>query len=142
MNPMMQKHINKQEGAPASSQQASNKPEIIGLENVDLRQAAKIDLKNLEPGQGGYTFTWLGAVKFQGQYGHYYLVGVQDQNGSIFKFFGNTQINKMIDNREAPFNQPGTRFFIECKLKPGMKYKTKDGSEREAKGYTYNIAVL
>ena len=138
----MQNHINNQEGVEAPSQQASNKPEIIGLENTDLRQAAKIDLRNLEPGQGGYTFTWLGAIKFQGQYGPYYLIGVQDQNGSIFKFFGNAQLNKMIENREPPFDQPGTRFFIECKLKPGMKYKTKDGDEKEAKGYTYNIAVL
>ena len=142
MNPMMQNRINNQEGGATPSQQDPNKPEIIGLEGVDLRQVAKIDLKNLEPGQGGYTFTWLGAVKLQGQYGHYYLVGVQDQNGSVFKFFGNVQITKMIDNKEEPFNQLGTKFFIECKLKPGMTYKTKDGDDKEAKGYTYNIAVL
>ncbi len=140
MNPMMMQQNNNQ-AAPQPAASSQNKPKVIGLENVDLKQVPKIDLKELEPGQGGYTFTWLGAVQFDGQWGPYYLVGVQDQNGNIFKFFSNKQITNMIDNGEEPFDQVGNRFFIECKLKPGMKYNTKDG-EKEAKGYTYNISKL
>ena len=131
-----------QQQAAAPQPQSENKPEVIGLENVDLKQAPKIDLRDLEPNGGGYTFVWLGAVKFNGQYGPYYLVGVQDQNGNIFKFFSNKQITEMIDKREKPFDQPGSRFFIQMRMKPGMKYKLKNGEEREAKGYSYTITSL
>jgi len=137
MTPLMQQQT---QAAPQPA--ASNKPEIIGLENVDLKDAPKIDLKQLEPGQGGYTFTWLGAIKFNGQWGPYYLIGVKDQNGNIFKFFSNKQITTMIDEKKEPFTAPGTSFFIESRLKPGMTYKTKNGEEREAKGYSYEIRAL
>ena len=136
----LQQQVNANNTAPQPA--AQNKPEVIGLENIDLKDAPKIDLKDLEPGQGGYDFIWLGAVKFDGQWGPYYLVGVQDQNGNVFKFFSNKQITQMIDNQESPFDKVGNRFFIESKLKPGMKYKTKSGEEREARGYWYEIRVI
>ena len=134
---LMQQQLNNEQQATES-----NKPKIIGLDNIDLKDAPKIDLRELEVGQGGYTFTYLGAIQFEGQWGPYYLVGVKDQNGNLFKFFSNSQINKMIDAQEEPFNQVGTTFFVECRMKPGMKYKLKSGEEREAKGYSYDFKVI
>ena len=135
---MLQQQTN---AAPAPTP-ASNKPKIIGLENIDLKDAPLINLKELEPGQGGYNFTYLGAIQFEGQWGPYYLVGVQDQNGNLFKFFSNKQIATMIDKGEEPFNQVGNKFFISCRMKPGMKYKVKSGEEREAKGYSYDFQLI
>jgi len=135
--------ILQQQVAPQpAQQQVANKPEVIGLENIDLKNVPLVDLKQLEPEQGGYNFTWLGAVKLEGQWGPYYLVGVKDQNENIFKFFSNKQIANMIDEKKEPFDQIGSKFFISCRLKPGMKYTTKNGDEREAKGYSYNFTKI
>ena len=109
--------------------------EITGLENVDLRQVQKIDLRQLEPGQG-YSLKILGWIKFDGQYGPYYVVGVEDQNGNIFKFTTNKQLTEEVDKGTFEI---GKRYMIACRLKPGSKYTLKSGEEREAKGYSYDI---
>ncbi len=120
------------------------KPEIIGLEGLNLKdQFTMIDLrKTLEPGQGGFNFKYLGAMKLDGQYGPYYIIGVQDQNGNYFKFYSNSQLTRMLDEKKEPFDQVGNDFFIEMKMKPGTKYTTKSGEEREAKGYSYDLKKL
>ena len=137
MNPMLQ-----QANVSAAPASANKKPTIIGLENVDLKDAPKIDLRELEPDQGGYNFTYLGAIQFEGQWGPYYLVGVQDQNNNLFKFFSNKQITDMISQNKEPFDKIGNRFFVSCKMKPGTKYTLKNGEEREAKGYSYNLQLI
>jgi hypothetical protein len=118
----------------APQQQPKKDFKIIGLEGVNLKDATKVDLKQLEVGQG-YVFTVLGFIQAEGQYGVYYTVGVQDLNGNLFKFFSNSQINKMIENNEIQIGQ--TYWFI-SKLKPGMTYQNKQG-EQEVKGYIYDI---
>jgi len=115
-----------------NQQRASFK--IVGLENVNLKNATKVDLRQLEPGQG-YVFKIEGWIESEGQYGPYYTIGVTDLNGNLFKFFSNKQLKDAIDNNEL---QIGNTYQIVMKLKPGMTYPTKNG-DQEVRGHIYDI---
>lgn len=116
------------------TQQEKPKATVTGLENIDLRDVPAIRLQDLEPGTG-YKLTVLGWVSTSGQYGPYYILGVQDDNGSIFKIFTNSQLTKLIDGNHIEI---GKKYWFVMKLKPGMTYDTKEGP-KEVKGYIYDV---
>ena len=120
---------------PEATQNNQPKFKITGLENVDLREVPKIDLRQLERGQG-YVLTVLGWIEFEGQYGPYYVVGVKDQNGNIFKFISNKQITNEINEGKLEI---GKTYTFAMRLRPGDKYTLKSGEEREARGYSFDI---